>query len=619
MSHFKVKRFWKEISTSGFQNVCVMCSKCRNPLKVWFLSMVLFPLFLPFCSASDITASVFGSVTDGMPAAFGDFNSDKLTDMFVIRDDGKTVEVLLAGEQEPLLRSAGIKCQFNIPITSVIPGDFDGDAIMDVLITSVNKDDKVKPTRVYALWGGLNHMNCSEEDSPILEMSGQPLMLDYNNDMISDLFGDNGTERCFWVFKKGREPPERIPVPKHADEEKRLRRPHSHAYVDLNGDLTPDLFVTTEKDFEVWYSDGIEGFKFNHSISFPEGVSNHEQIGQSLFFDMSLRAKLDHVLPVCYDTDCFNSSILVYLSGEWVNLKVDFKDSKGNVWGFAKSPGKRYTDTITLRAGDFNLDGYPDLLATLAVKKKNSPVKTVLLENIGCENCAFGRTFAIRWDALSPFNETVMGTFYDFYENGNLDVILVSLGSKNQYEVKAFKNSLDYDANFVKVIVLTGLCYKHCKNGKIPYGTNLPGPQITYKTTTQDGNTQVASSAQLSQSGHFSLQLPYSIFGLGRTPNFVDAMTVGMSWPDPKYRSKEWTQIIPNSQVVVIPSPLGEPSKWIAKLFVTPSKLVLLTALALLGTCVLISGIIAALHWKERREDKKEKLQEAHKFHFDAM
>lgn len=71
--------------------------------------------------------------------------------------------------------------------------------------------------------------------------------------------------------------------------------------------------------------------------------------------------------------------------------------------------------------------------------------------------------------------------------------------------------------------------------------------------------------------------------------------------------------------MVVIPNPMEDPSRWKVQLFVTPSKLILLSAVALTGTCGLISLIIVALYWKERREDKIEKLQEAHRFHFDAM
>jgi len=37
------------------------------------------------------------------------------------------------------------------------------------------------------------------------------------------------------------------------------------------------------------------------------------------------------------------------------------------------------------------------------------------------------------------------------------------------------------------------------------------------------------------------------------------------------------------------------------------------------GIIIVISFIIIGLHLKERREDKLEKLQEAQRFHFDAM
>lgn len=71
--------------------------------------------------------------------------------------------------------------------------------------------------------------------------------------------------------------------------------------------------------------------------------------------------------------------------------------------------------------------------------------------------------------------------------------------------------------------------------------------------------------------------------------------------------------------MVVIPKPINYPPGWKAQLFVTPSKLIYMSAAALAGTCVLISLIILYLWWKERREDKFERLQEAHRFHFDAM
>ncbi|KRT83185.1 hypothetical protein AMK59_4158, partial [Oryctes borbonicus] len=244
------------------------------------------------------------------------------------------------------------------------------------------------------------------------------------------------------------------------------------------------------------------------------------------------------------------------------------------------------------------MDGYPDILATLCENSQRE-TQSFLLENVPCENSCghFKRSYVVRWDALHPFtNGTIMAAFFDFYQDGTLDIIMVKHNGTD-YKTAAFKNSLDYDANFIKVMVLTGL--RNANDSMImgrvgkkrrTYGTNLPGPRISYKTTTQEGDLRHAASAQLPQSAHFSLNLPYNIFGLGRTPNFVDLLTVGLS-----SHSRQWTQIIPNSQMVVIPWPVDKPSLWKAQLFVTPSKLILMSVAGLTTACALITVIIGVL------------------------
>lgn len=570
------------------------------------LWVIILLSIVPLVAGRNITDAVFASVTDAMPAAFGDFNSDELTDLFVVRGKPNTVEVMLAREQEPLLQSGqGLRCPFSkMHVTSIVPGNFDGDAHLDVLVTALDRNIDDSPTHIFILWGGLTYLNCSNE-TVIYKMKHQPLVLDYNHDMIVDLFGENAEGgRTFLVFNENRTvSPKAVPmVSPEISEVETLRAPHSHAFLDLNGDFIADLLLSTKVGFELWLAKGKGEFAYNRTIHPPVNLTV-EQIGQSLFLDLELTGEMYHLLPVCFDgfkecVPCRNSTLFAYVNEKWHNLNPDFKDSTNQVWGFYRCSSRPYTDAVTLRAGDFNMDGYPDILATLSVQ--NSHSKVFLLENVGSLSGSLGRTYAIRGDALAPMNnETTMAAFYDLYQDGILDVILYG-----QDKVQAFRNTLDYDANFVKVMVLTGT----------DRGGNLPGPSISYRTTTQDGDPRVAVTAQLPQSAHFSLGLPYTIFGLGRTPNFVDTLTVGIAG-----KSKSWTQIIPNSQMVVIPSPLDQTSKWRAQLFITPSKMILLSVVALTGTCVLIIAIIGALYWKERREDRIEKLQEAHRFHFDAM
>lgn len=487
---------------------------------------------------SDITVNVFGNVLDGMPAAFGDFNSDELTDVFVIRND-KTVQVLQASDQEPLLSPRkDLTCTFSDQVTSVVPGDFDGDVFMDVLVTTFNSTTRLND--VHILWGGDGHFNCTNEI--ILSMKGLPLAMDYNQDMTIDLLGINEFDkRTFWVFNNNRTFTN-VPM-KETDALgsplKKMRKFHSNAYLDVNDDNYADLVITTDENFEVWYGQPEEGFKYHHSIDLPRNHQNRTisgPIGQSLYCDVELTGKMNLVLPVCLNADCTESRIMMY-SDKWHDLNINFKNDAKN-WDFVNPKnGQRYTNVITLHSGDFNMDGYPDLLATLHSDTGN--IRTFLLENVECSNCeGVSRTFQIQWNALNPFkNETVVGVFYDFYQDGILDVILVQHDkAKDEYKTAAFKNSLDYDANFVKVMVLTGLTNSmypispgSLGKKKRTYGTNLPGPSIAYITTTQDGLRRSGIAAQLPQSAHFALHLPYTIFGLGRTPNFIDTLTVGVS------------------------------------------------------------------------------------------
>lgn len=487
---------------------------------------------------SDITPAVFGNVLDGMPAAFGDFNSDELTDVFMLRKDGQTVEIFLAADQEPLLRpKLDLNCSFNDHVTSVVPGDFDGDVFMDILVTTFNREKKL--TYAHILWGGNGHLNCSDEWNPLIEMRDQPLAVDYNQDMIIDLFGvDRHGKRMFWIFNENRTTPQTVEMLKdNSIPLEPMRNPHSNAFLDLNSDFLPDLVVTTKKSFEIWLGKE-QGFEFSHQIDLPYNISVDKnfkgEFGQTLYLDVELTGKMALLLPLCFDESCTNCTIMMYLNG-WHNLRVNFRDPNNMLWGFVKPNGHRYTETITLRGGDFNMDGYPDLLATLQSTKQ---AQSFLLQNVACDNCAgFNRTFDVKWQALNPFyNETAMAVFYDFYQDGILDVILVEFDKTNNvYRTAAFKNSLDYDANFVKVMVLTGrtnsmypISPGSLGKKKRTYGTNLPGPSIAYRTTTQDGSPRNAIAAQLPQSAHFSLNLPYTTFGLGRTPNFVDALTIGV-------------------------------------------------------------------------------------------
>ncbi|GFQ93605.1 t-cell immunomodulatory protein [Trichonephila clavata] len=563
----------------------------------------------------EITNEVFPLGEDiGIIAAFGHFNSDEYTDVISLQQGGNKLQLLRGSENRPYFQTS-LNCSFGNVITSVVPGDYNGDSALDLLITLSRVNDR---NDVKVLWGINGTIDCKSDI--LFSLSNQPFVVDFNGDMIPDIIGDDlDGKRYVWISSLEKK------FSNHslsAKVHQRMRKIHSSGLIDLNNDMAPDILITGEYYLEPWINKGGEYvFDENAKISYK----NASYKWQSTFVDMNLDGKLDHIMPVCFDRKCQESAVLIWNNNnsEWETLLNDFKNpNDGIVWGFKLPMGSTLVMAalpVTLRAGDVDMDGYPDFITVLQSKKTATDARAVLMRNVPCSNCSSGRTIEINWNVpgLSDIPDAQIAAFFDLFEDGTLD-ILVSSNTKQEWKIHALRNTEIFDSHFLKVLVLHGLCHHNCTTD--PYGVNQPGPLVRYNMTTQDGKPLVSTLIQLSQSAHFPLQLPYSLFGLGQTPNFIDVLTVSIPATFNKsVHKREWVQIIPNSQIVVIPHPPYDERKWVKKLFVTPSRLVLLTCIALVGTCVFLALLVALLHWKERREDKKEKMQDAYRFHFDAM
>lgn len=81
----------------------------------------------------------------------------------------------------------------------------------------------------------------------------------------------------------------------------------------------------------------------------------------------------------------------------------------------------------------------------------------------------------------------------------------------------------------------------------------------------------------------------------------------------------QWEQLIPNSQVLVIPYTSDDPSSWQAKVFMRPSRKMLYTAFALFGIVVINVLVVMFLHLLEKKADRLERQIQAHRFNFEAM
>ncbi len=81
---------------------------------------------------------------------------------------------------------------------------------------------------------------------------------------------------------------------------------------------------------------------------------------------------------------------------------------------------------------------------------------------------------------------------------------------------------------------------------------------MSFSTTDRKGHKEVGV-ATVRGNGDSPLQLPFVLFGLGETPNFVESLTIGVGYSLPPSNVssrttsyKEWSLLVPNSQVIVL-------------------------------------------------------------------
>ena len=115
---------------------------------------------------------------------------------------------------------------------------------------------------------------------------------------------------------------------------------------------------------------------------------------------------------------------------------------------------------LSPRVGDVDLDGFPDLLVTLYNPDKlgdGAPLSSVaepsLLLNTGCGSFSgchpTWRQFQLSPGFMQGTGTGVMAAFFDLYEDGKLDVVVVDADSKS---VTAWSNTTqNSDAYFIKV------------------------------------------------------------------------------------------------------------------------------------------------------------------------
>ncbi|SPO21234.1 uncharacterized protein UTRI_00711 [Ustilago trichophora] len=316
----------------------------------------------------------------------------------------------------------------------------------------------------------------------------------------------------------------------------------------------------------------------------------------------------------------------------------------------------------SLHLGDYNKDGYPDLvLVTIpdrtAAGGRNNPrgngeTRVHILRNLECRKvpasekadlgCSTdrpeGRTFikvTAGANSIESLRDVRSASWLDIDEDGSLDLLLqrtpsTSDGTDSTRRITFIQNNYFHDSFFLKALTLNGACQGFCEPRDAPkfrpWGTNYGGASYKFTVLDTNGVRRAQQVGQLPQTAYRSLLTPYSYFGLGRTNNYVESLFIGST-----RRQKEHylalEGVIPNSQVVINPwqggrgseNERGGPGTWTKQLYLHPGDWIPWVTVVLITTIVGLAIVVIVLHVNERREDERERKRAVHAINFDAL
>ncbi|WWC61849.1 uncharacterized protein I303_104434 [Kwoniella dejecticola CBS 10117] len=673
----------------------------------------------------------------GRVIGVGDWDGDQKLDLYTLNGDKKTVTINL-WDKDKFKFTAAHTLTLSSTISNIIPGDYDHDGHLDLLVMYVQEEDG-------GWWGSKNDKLGMEvylggaEDGGFQKkawkldsaLPTQPIVFDADSSLRPSLLGlapsDDTTEGLLktWLnnatgFTLGATP---LIRPEQACT---LAHPHSSAFIDIDGDCLPDLVLhcatpkSTARSIQIWLNKGKSGFELSRSYDLPRGS------GPVSFGDLNRDGSIDIIFPTCAQTskstgigtEC-NLNIAYNRQIPICSTEGSQTDKEGKLscrgWGelctadegfeFSFDPSDPHltsipfstlladkTDTETtggillhppnqpdiplpIRVGDYNVDGFPDLLLTVHTNTKGGVLGTKEINQVkvlvnvpcsknvpGCEGRSMRgkRGFKVRsgkaWDALDGITDAEGASWMDIDDDGSLDILVQRSGSQSGERVTFIQNNIYHDAFFLKAQVLNGACEGKCElsqGGKSynPLGVSYSG--ATYKFTVLDteGHRVAQQVAQLPQTGYHSLHNPYAYFGLGRTNNYVEKLFIGTSLPQGSH-STYLESIIPNSQIIINPPypvspddeqenpepknkddvPSSPPSKdrtqapvkarsteWKSQLYLKPGDWVPWVGVAVFSTTIILGFVVLGLNEREKKEDEKERRRKLHAINFQAL
>lgn len=517
-------------------------------------------------------------------AAFSYVNTGYECDVLVLNDAHTSISTYLWSPQEArFVPMIILDLQLAGRIRSVIPGDFNNDGDLDLLITREFAEKQRTD-----LYFQAHHSFLLSPAHSFPDTKGHPAVLDINGDFAPDILitASNSTSyvleaslnQTYYMQRRLSEYHFQSAVHCLSYEEVQVSDPHSVAFVDLNGDCLADLFLTTlnpagELLFHIWLNMKNGKYCIVQIAKAPLGA------GQVSFADIDKNGVEDLIFPICKGENCtetsaiqvsFNDNIASrsctfesHVISNHTFIPIEFNETVStrntliyDIPDGYRLAGNRVDIPGHIQTGDFDLDGYPEIMILLSDDLGSF---CALFDNIPGEFPA-RRSFSIyphhsEFSKLQSKRNAYLCAFFDIDENGVLDILLTLSNGSISYTY-SFYNQLEWENLSLKALVQTTT-------------SAVPGAVFLIKRTQFDFHTDYLRSSQLTQSGYFSLQLPYCVFGLGKTTIIVESFIAAI--PTLAHSTRVWNAVFPHGFLIVRPYKM-DVGLWSLELYAWPGE-----------------------------------------------
>lgn len=533
-------------------------------------------------------------------------------------------------------------------IVGVSVSDFNHDGYLDLLLSqrmiNSSRDGVIIHHRLYL--GDGNSLKLSGWNIP--PSKDLFLLLDSRGRMLVDLLGvsvDKSVDSLTVWKAQSEDPAGLVTGYKFEDFLNGCEpfSPQSHAFADFNGDGFADLLLTCRNGKEGNYLKLLISDQKDSSFIDPMILRLPEGHGPISLGDFNADGSMDLIFAVCNppETCSLENSIRVLLNTQRPfctrpNQKhckglsdimeadkdfVGFDEGKQIIINLDKNVLIR--TNIPLSVGDYNVNGFPDILAVVK-NYESDAVHAVLLENVPDGN----KRTLIRSKKGTEELEKIYGVtgsaFVNLYQDGPPDIILNYETKQGGPKIQTIQNGFVQDAFFLRTEALNGVCPAPCMSkstGSLanrPYGSSFPGPTVKFSFTDFDGSLRVRTGSQLPQSGYGRIASPFLFFGLGRTNNFVELLAVRTpSRIGPNIARK--AGLVPNSDLIINSPHADSPNSFHFELHILPGQYFLWILISIATAMFVLGGLTSYFKWREIQEDNEERKRAIHSINFDAL